>query len=410
MLSISNGATGEGAGDGGLVMVNGRVYRPPHRPSVVVCIDGVDPAYLDDAFERDLVPRIAELVQQGALVEARSQMPSFTNPNNVSIVTGLTPAGHGISGNHVLGDDGQEHPLTDPADLRAETIPNAFHAAGIPVLVVTVKDKLRRLLAAPGVPCVSVERAELHDIRLATTIEKLMGRPVPGVYEWECSPYALELGLVLAKRLGSMLTYVSLTDYVQHAHPPGSAVSDAYLAALDHAVGAYLDAGFDVALVADHGMNDKTNRDGSPNVRYLADELEGEVRDAHVVLPITDPHVIHHAALGSCAWVYLPAPERERARDLLGSLPGVEDVLEREGAARLLSLPADRIGDLVVLADRSTVLGRREGEHDLSALVHHLRSHGGRHEQAVPLLLSVPTRRSGRGRTNADVHDLLLNA
>jgi len=392
------------------VTVNGRTYRRPQRPTVVVCIDGCDPDYLDDAFARALIPRISELTEQGAVVEARSQMPSFTNPNNVSIVTGLPPSGHGISGNAFLASDGLEHQLTDPDDLRAETIPNAFHAAGVPTLVVTVKDKLRRLLAAPGVPCVSVEKAELHDVPSGIELRELIERPVPGVYEWDCSPYALELALVLAQRLGSELTYVSLTDYVQHAHAPGSAVSDAYLAYVDQLVGAYLDAGFDVGLVADHGMNDKAGPDGSPNVRYLADELDGVVRDAQIVLPITDPHVIHHAALGSCAWVYAPAPEREQAAELLSALPGVEDVLERDRAARLLALPPDRIGDLVVLADRSTVLGRRDGEHDLSALVGRLRSHGGRHEQAVPLLLSVPLRRKGRGCTNADVHDLLLNA
>jgi phosphonoacetate hydrolase len=394
----------------GHVTVNDRTYRRPHRQTVVVCIDGCDPAYLEDAFARSLIPRIAELTQQGAVVEARSQMPSFTNPNNVSIVTGVPPARHGISGNAYLGADGEEHQLTDPSFLRAETIPNAFHAAGVPTLVVTVKDKLRRLLAAPGVPCVSVEKAELHDVPAGIELRELIERPVPGVYDWDCSPYALELGLVLAQRLGSALTYVSLTDYVQHAHAPGTAVSDAYLVYVDQLVGAYLDAGFDIGLVADHGMNDKAAPDGTPNVRYLADELEGIVRDAQIVLPITDPHVVHHAALGSCAWVYVPASEREHATDLLVALPGVDDVLERERAARLLALPPDRIGDLVVLADRSTVLGRRNGEHDLSALVGRLRSHGGRHEQAVPLLLSVPLRRSSRGRTNADVHDLLLNA
>jgi phosphonoacetate hydrolase len=403
-------STSRSAFDGAPITVNGRTYRRPERQTVVVCIDGCDPAYLVDAFERSLVPRIAELVQQGTLLEARSQMPSFTNPNNVSIVTGVTPAEHGISGNHFLAPDGTQHQLTDPADLRAETIPNAFHAAGVPVLVVTVKDKLRRLLAAPGVPCVSVERAQLHDIPVGTTLQELIERPVPSVYEWDCSPYALELALVLAQRLGSLLTYVSLTDYVQHAHAPGSAISDAYLAYLDQLVGAYLEAGFDVGLVADHGMNDKVRPDGSPNVRYLADELEGSVREFEVVLPITDPHVVHHAALGSCAWVYVPPAERETARELLAALPGVEDVLDREQAVRLLSLPADRIGDLVVLGNRSTALGGRASEHDLSALVDRLRSHGGRHEQAVPLLLSVPIRSSGRGATNADVHDLLLNA
>lgn len=388
----------------GVITVNGRAYRRPARPTAVVCIDGCDPAYLDDAFERSLVPHIGELVQQGTSIEARSQMPSFTNPNNVSIVTGVAPARHGISGNHFLAPDGAQRELTDLADLRAETIPKAFQAAGVRVLVVTVKDKLRRLLAAPGVPCASIERAQLHDVPLETTLSELVGRPVPGVYEWDCSAFALELALVLAQRLASELTYVSLTDYVQHAHRPGSAVSDAYLVALDRVVGAYLEAGFDLALVADHGMNDKTD------VRYLADELDGVVRAARVVLPITDPHVVHHAALGSCAWVYAPAPERGRAHEALASLPGIEDVLARDQAARVLALPPDRIGDLVVLGDRSTALGGHACEHDLSALVGRLRSHGGRSEQAVPLLLSRRTERDGSDHTNADVHDLLLNA
>src|SRR6476646_4544757 len=177
MSSTSNGH--------GHVIVNGRTYRRPHRQTVVVCIDGCDPAYLEDAFARSLIPRIAELTEQGAVVEARSQMPSFTNPNNVSIVTGLPPAGHGISGNAFLGSDGEEHQLTDPALLRAETIPNAFHAAGVPSLVVTVKDKLRRLLAAPGMPCVSVEKAELHDVPAGIELHELIERPVPGVYDWD---------------------------------------------------------------------------------------------------------------------------------------------------------------------------------------------------------------------------------
>ena len=390
--------------------VNGRRYARPTAPVVVLCIDGCEPDYITQTIEAGIAPYLKGMLERGTSLIGDCVVPSFTNPNNVSIVTGLPPSGHGISGNAFLASDGLEHQLTDPADLRAETIPNAFHAAGVPTLVVTVKDKLRRLLAAPGVPCVSVEKAELHDVPSGIELRELIERPVPGVYEWDCSPYALELALVLAQRLGSELTYVSLTDYVQHAHAPGSAVSDAYLAYVDQLVGAYLDAGFDVGLVADHGMNDKAGPDGSPNVRYLADELDGVVRDAQIVLPITDPHVIHHAALGSCAWVYAPAPEREQAAELLSALPGVEDVLERDRAARLLALPPDRIGDLVVLADRSTVLGRRDGEHDLSALVGRLRSHGGRHEQAVPLLLSVPLRRKGRGCTNADVHDLLLNA
>ena len=126
----------------------------------MVCLDGCDPAYLEDAFERGITPRIAEMAAGGLMVTASSQLPSFTNPNNLSIVTGAPPSVHGIPGNHFRAPDGNDVQLTDPGFLRAPSIYASLHAAGVPVLVVTTKEKLRRLLSAGDVPCVSVERAE----------------------------------------------------------------------------------------------------------------------------------------------------------------------------------------------------------------------------------------------------------
>jgi len=398
------------------VRANGRAYPVPNDTSTVVCVDGLDPAYLDDAFERRLVPRLAELAEGGAMALGRAQLPSFTNPNNMSIVTGVAPEGHGVPGNYFLAPDGDQVMLDDPRWLRAPSIHSAMHASGVPVLCVTTKDKLRRLLAAGGVPAVSAERAEEQTLDGLGPLADLVGRPAPGIYEWDCSHWALELGLALAERLGTRLLYVSLTDSVQHAEGPGGPTSDRYLRALDKVIGRYLEAGHRLALVADHGMNAKTRPDGTPNVRYLGDILaKAEVRSARVILPITDPYVAHHAALGSACWVHLEVEERGRAFEVLGAIDGVEEVLERDRAARELSLPADRIGDLVVLADRDTVLGSADGRHDLSALRGPLRSHGGRHEQTVPMLFSERPDVAGRellaaGATNADVHAILLGA
>jgi phosphonoacetate hydrolase len=383
------------------IEVNGRLYRPPSERTAVVCLDGVDPRYLEDAFARRLTPRLAEL----AYLEARSQVPSFTNPNNLSIVTGLPPAGHGLPGNHYLDASGEEVQLDRPEFLRAPSIHAVLGDAGVPVLAVTTKEKLRRLLAAGGVPCVSAENADTQTLQgIEGPVAGLVGRPKPGIYDWDCSHYALELGLALADRLGTQLLYVSLTDAVQHAAAPGEELSDRYLARLDELVGAYLDSGWQLGLVADHGMN------GKPSVRYLAETLDSAgVRRARVVLPITDPYVAHHAALGSACWVHAVAEEVESARLALEGVPGVEEVLTRAQAAASLSLPPDRIGDLVVLGDEITVFGKRRADHDLSALRGPLRSHGGRHEQAVPVLLSV--RPSSQPLvTNADVHALLLGA
>ena len=148
-------------------------------------------------------------------------------------------------------------------------------------------------------------------------------------------------------------------------------------------------------------------------VRYLGDVLDAAGIDARVILPITDPYVVHHAALGSACWVHLAGEDVDRARAVIELQDGVEEVLGREQAVESLSLPGDRIGDLVVLADARTALGRRRLEHDLSALRGPLRSHGGRHEQMIPILLSERPDAAGAellatGATNADVHRLLL--
>src|SRR5262249_9236040 len=351
------------------IQVNGRRYPVPTERSAVVCLDGCDPTYLEDAFERRLVPRLAELVETGAFALGRSQLPSFTNPNNLSIVTGAPPSIHGVPGNHYLDPNGDEVQLDDPALLRAPSIHAAFGAAGIECLAVTTKDKLRPLLSAGGVPCVSAEQADQLPVDGLSHASDLVERPKPGIYDWDCSHYALELAYALAGRLDTRLLYVSLTDSVQHAQPPGGELSDRYLRRLDELVGLYLDTGWQLALVADHGMNTKTLPDGEPNVRYLGETLDAAGIPARVILPITDPYVVHHAALGSACWVYVDEPaQKGPARDLIARQPGIETVLERDEAASELSLPPDRIGDLVVLADRDTVLGRRRAEHDLSRL------------------------------------------
>ena len=386
------------------VELNGRRYRLPAEPCAVVCLDGLDPRYLEDVFERGLTPRLAEL----EYAVGRSQLPSFTNPNNLSIVTGAPPAVHGLPGNHFLAPDGSEVQLDDPSFLRSPSIHARFAEAGEPVAAVTTKDKLRRLLAAGGVLCASAERAADVQLDGLGNGAELVGREPPGVYEWDCSHYALELGLALHRRIGLRLLYVSLTDFVQHAEPPGGELSDRYLRRLDELVGEYLDTGFRLALVADHGMNEKTE------IRYLGDELAAAgVTSGRVVLPITDPYVVHHASLGSACFVHVAPDELDRAEAALAAVPGVESVLRRSDAARELALPGDRIGDLVVLADERTALGRSERDHDLSLLRGPLRSHGGRHEQAVPILLSEPPTAAARalldaGATNADVHFLLL--
>lgn len=395
------------------MVVNGREYRLPSQPSVVFTIDGGDPRYIDDALDRGLMPNLGALLASGgAYARGRGCMPSLTNPNNLSIVTGVAPSQHGVPGNHYLDtSSGEERQLNDPRFLRAETLHAALQSAGARALMVTAKDKLRRLLGAGDVPSVSAECAETLDVPRfgIDSVCDVVGRPNPGIYDWDLSHYAMEIGLAVHRHADLDLLYVSLTDYVQHKQPPGGDLADSFFCRFDELLGEYVREGFLIGITADHGMNAK------PRVIYLEDVLErAGVAEARVVLPITDPYVVHHGALGSFAWVHLQGAQLARAREAIAALSGVEEVYTREEAAVIFEHPADRIGDLSITADAETALGKSAARHDLSGIQSGLRSHGGRHEQLVPIIVSRPLREPyashhAAGVRNADIHDLLLN-
>ena len=402
------------------ITVNDRIYRVPQEPTVVFTVDGGDPDYFDDALSRGIMPRLAAMLATGGEYRrGASEMPSLTNPNNLSIVTGVSPALHGIPGNYCRLEDGTLQLLNDPEFLRAPSIHAVLAEHDVATLMVTTKEKLRRLLGRGGVPSISVEKAAGAGLPEygVDDLQTLVGTGAPGIYDWNASHYAMRLGLAIFRNHRDLrLLYVSLTDRVQHAAAPGDEISDRFLGEFDILLGEYLDEGFVIGITADHGMNAKHTADGTPTVHYLTDVLEEAGVEVHdVVLPITDPYVKHHGALGSFAWLYLPESERSRAREIVGALPGVEEIWDRTDAATVYEHPADRIGDLAVAASAHVALGGRKRDHDLSGLHGALRSHGGRHEQPVPLITSRPVSGPLTARFHAgvlrsrDLHDLVLN-
>ena len=402
----------------GPILVNGRTYGWPARPLVVVCVDGCEPDYLAQAFLAGAMPYLAGAAARGASLQGAAVVPSFTNPNNLSIVTGVPPSVHGICGNYFWDREaGAEVMMNDPKYLRCETILAAFDRAGASVAVVTAKDKLRGLLGhgMRGI-CFSSEKADQttraeHGIDNAL---EFVGLPLPSVYSADLSEFVFAAGVKLMHSVRPDILYLSTTDYVQHKHAPGTPAANAfyrmmagYLAKLD-AMGAA------IALTADHGMNAKTDADGAPEVIYLQDVLDGWLGTARarVILPITDPYVVHHGALGSFATVYLPEGAEPRAAAAsVAALPGMELVLDREEGCQRFELPPDRMGDLIVISRRHTVIGTSAAKHDLSGLDAPLRSHGGLSEQTVPLVFSRPSAGlpTGRGLRNFDIFDLALN-
>jgi phosphonoacetate hydrolase len=408
------------------VTVNGRAYNPPAQPLVAVCIDGSEPGYIEAAIAAGRAPFFARILAEGTSRLADCVIPSFTNPNNLSIVTGAPPSMHGISGNYFLDPaSGQEVMMNDPALLRAPTIFAAFQAAGAGIAIVTAKDKLRRLLGQglrmrtgetdDGAICFSAERAgeaSFAENGIAD-VPRVAGLPVPDVYSAALSEFVFAAGLRIVERRRPDITYLSTTDYIQHKHPPGDPVADDFYAMMDGYLGRLDALGAVIAITADHGMNDKHDAAGRPDVIYLQALLDDWLGAgaARVILPITDPYVVHHGALGSFATVYL---EREADRaglvDRLAALPGLEAVLPREAACRRFELPADRIGDIVVISTRHKVIGTTPALHDLSGLDAPLRSHGGLSERRVPLLLNRPVELAvDTALRNFDLFDVALN-
>ncbi|MCP4983152.1 MAG: phosphonoacetate hydrolase [Gammaproteobacteria bacterium] len=406
------------------VNVNGREYRWPEKPCVVVCIDGSEPDYIEQAIAAGVMPWMKKVVeQQGSDLRAHCVVPSFTNPNNISIVTGVPPVVHGICGNFYYDrENDREVMMNEPELLRTPTIFKAFQDEGAKIAVVTAKDKLRRLLGNElsfgegGAICFSSEKSD--QVNLAENgidnVLDMVGMEVPSVYSAELSEFIFAAGVKLMETVRPDLMYLSTTDYIQHKFAPGSDGANAFYAMMDK-YWAQLDAlGAVIALTADHGMNAKHDDEGDPNIIYLQDEMDRILGEgtARVILPITDPYVVHHGALGSYATVYLPdGADIDGLKIELVSITGIDAVYSNQEGCRRFDLANDRMGDLILVSSKYVVIGTTASRHDLSGLDVPLRSHGGVTEQQVPLIVSQPVTKMTPSEQlhNYDIFNVALN-
>jgi len=384
------------------VTVNGTSYSWPKRPTVVVCIDGGDPAYLQQFLKDGSIPNIARFMKQGFSVVADGTVPSFTCPNNMSIITGTPASKHGISGNYYLDTRTSEAVvMTGPELLRGDTIISRFANAGAKVVSITAKDKLRKQLGknldlTQGNVSFSSEKADqctLAENGIENVLQ-LVGMPLPDMYSMELSLFVLEAGIKLLERERRDLMYLSLTDYIQHKYAPAESEARRFYQEIDRRFGRLAGLGAVVALTADHGMNDKSNAAGKPNVIWLQDILDARFGkgDTRVICPITDAFVAHHGALGGFVRVWCTGKATPRqVIDAIKGIDGLESVLDKETACKVHDLPADREADVVVISTADVCVGASEADHDLSGLEgHRLRTHGGVSEAKVPFILNVP--------------------
>ena len=337
------------------------------RKVLFVCIDGFGPEYVAQSD----MPNLREMMRAGTYVEGTGIIPSLTNVNNASILTGSFPGEHGITGNYYYDRTTKQGTFMESAEfLLRPTIFERARNQGMRTAFVTSKEKLMFLSRGADFAVA----AENPDPETATIIG-----PAQDVYSADINYWSLRAARHYLKEADCQLVYLATTDYMMHTYPPDDERSQTHLHTLDEHLGRMLNdhANLEVYLTADHGMSAKN--DAIDIGRVIAEHgIEGEA-----VPIIRDRYVAHHSNLGGACYVYLEdEADLERTFDLLGALPGVEEIYYRQDAAREFNLYESRFGDIFILGEKPVVFGALDETREEVAI----RSHGSRHETTVPIL------------------------
>ena len=381
------------------ININERIYSGmPSSTAIVICLDGSQKEYFEEASKLNLTPNLDELKRTGENLLANSAIPSFTNPNNISIVTGRPSSVHGICGNFFYTPStGEEVMMNDPVFLRAPTIFQKYYEQGAKIAIVTAKDKLRKLLSHglnfndSKAICFSSEKSDqaTKNDNGIENINDWLGMDVPDVYSQGLSEFVMAAGVKLLHEFKPDIMYLSTTDFIQHKYAPGDEVANTFYAMFDKYIGQLNINNNSIIITADHGMQPKSKADGSPNAIYLQDILDEKLGNevSKVILPITDPYVVHHGALGSFATIYLKDKTKiDEAMEVIKKIQDIEVVVTNEVGCKEYDLPNDRMGDIICMSSQYMTIGSSESAHDLSKLKEPLRSHGGLHEREVPFI------------------------
>ena len=355
------------------------------RRILIICVDGMGPEYV----ERAHTPVLGRLAAEGFATRVTSVIPSVTNVNNVSIITGVPPSAHGITSNYCIDrTTGKEQYMESPAFLRCETVLQRARKLGMRTALLTSKVKLLALLRAGADVAVAAEDPD----------GEMIGRvgPAQEIYSAEINWWLFRALAVVLRECRPDLVYCSTTDWVMHTFAPEEPEAIAHVERLDALLGAVLleNPDLEVYVTADHGMSAKTR--GIDIERVLA--REGITSRAIPI--IKDRYTAHHRNLGGASYVYLrDAQQRVDALGILRDVDGIEEAFDSASAATAFELAADRIGDIMVLGDADTVFGTFETERACVSV----RSHGSRHESEVPLIARGAPGDVSAYRRNRDV-------
>jgi len=317
------------------------------------------------------MPNLREIEQTGISTTCKSMVPTVTNVNNASILTGEFPTEHGITGNYHYDKSSQSEIYMDSVSLlKCNTLLQEASNKGFRTLLLTVKDKLRRLLNRGATTSFSVENP-------SPWILKEIGKP-PSIYSANSSTWLLDATLKTLEKKPYDIIYVSTTDYIPHKYEPKCTESTEYMEKIDEKIGLLADRGVILGVTADHGMN---NKRAKVDLQKLLSEHGIKTR---MVPIIKDEYVEHHQNLGGSVYIYLER-DLEKALMILQDAEAVEAVHTKKETEKTYVLPPDRIGDLFVVGNKDAVFG--SVDKGLYADVN-VRSHGSLHERDVPLIMN----------------------
>ncbi|MDR3711935.1 MAG: alkaline phosphatase family protein [Puia sp.] len=352
--------------------LSGKSGRP--QKIIIVMMDG----FGDEYYRNSDMPTLNEMEKAGLYKVVPSLMPSVTNVNNASIITGETPEKNGITGNVFLNPEtGKEEYTEDPKQLLAPTLFEKARAAGVKSILFSCKTKTVQLLSGGAGETMCWETAS------PVWIKRLGERP--DIYSREVNYWIMEAALYSIRQDPDLgLIYIHTTDYPMHTWAPESPESKEHLHKMDGYLAQLRKAAPDAAILitADHTVRHKTKcwdlEKACPN-RGIAIKA--------AISPEKDRYYKHHLGMGGSAYVYLnSAGDSSGLRQLLLGLKGVEEVISRAEAVRRYHLMPERIGDFMVLGDSTTVFGHLENS-DSEDLPMTYRSHGSTYEARVPLFV-----------------------
>ncbi|MDX6713171.1 MAG: phosphonoacetate hydrolase [Blastocatellia bacterium] len=349
------------------------VSPAPNQRVVIVMFDGFGLEYLNSTE----LPTLKRWRERGLYKQVKSLMPSVTNANNTSICCGVWPDVHGISGNSYLNQQTGVEDYMETSDLlRSPTLFDRAAKHSVRSALISSKKKSISLLGAGATLKLTPEEPE-------SVWEERLGK-APPIYSREINYWSLSaMQYVLQHQPEIQVIYIHTTDYPMHMWPPEAQESHEHLREVDRLLGLAEKSAPDAAflLTADHGMNAKTR------CWDLARALDARGVPIRTAISVErDRYVKHHRGFGGASWIYLQQPKDEtKVRRAIEGLTGIELVMTRERAAKDYHLPADRIGDLCIFGDATTVFGDLDSESEV--LPASYRSHGSSHETEIPLFI-----------------------